>query len=60
MSEPAVVGIPNGRFAQNCWLVADPGSGEAAVVDPGEEAGRILADLAGRSWRATAEAGGQR
>ena len=33
MSEPAVVGIPNGRFAQNCWLVADPGSGEAAVVD---------------------------
>ncbi|HJS46594.1 MAG TPA: MBL fold metallo-hydrolase [Gemmatimonadales bacterium] len=54
MSEPAVVGIPNGRFAQNCWLVADPGAGEAAVVDPGEEAGRILAELAGRGWRATA------
>jgi glyoxylase-like metal-dependent hydrolase (beta-lactamase superfamily II) len=49
-----VVGIPNGQFAQNCWLVADPGAGEAAVIDPGEESGRILAELAARGWRATA------
>lgn len=54
MSEPIVVGIPNGQFAENCWLVADPGAGEAAVIDPGEESERILAELAGRGWRATA------
>ena len=54
MSEAVVVGIPNGQFAQNCWLVADPGAGEAAVIDPGEESGRILAELAARGWRATA------
>lgn len=43
-----VVQIPNGRFVENCYLVADEGSGECAVVDPGEETaliGRALADL---------------
>lgn len=54
MSDAVVVGIPNGQFAQNCWLVADPGAGEAAVIDPGEESARILAELAARGWRATA------
>ena len=54
VSEPVVVGIPNGRFLENSWLVADPDVGEAAVIDPGEEAGRILAELAARRWRATA------
>lgn len=54
MPEPVVVGIPNGQFAQNCWLVADPDAGEAAVIDPGEESGRILAEVAARGWRVTA------
>lgn len=54
MSDLAVVGIPNGQFVENSWLVADPDAGEAAVVDPGEEAGRILAELDRRGWRATA------
>lgn len=54
MSEPVVVGIPNGQFAQNCWLVADPDAGEVAVIDPGEESGRILAEVAARGWRVTA------
>jgi hydroxyacylglutathione hydrolase len=43
-----VVQIPNGRFVQNCYLVADEGSGECALIDPGEEAaliGRTLTDL---------------
>ena len=43
-----VVSIPNGRFMENCYLVADPARGECAVIDPGEEAaliGRALADL---------------
>jgi hydroxyacylglutathione hydrolase len=37
-----VVHIPNGVFAENCYLVIDEASAECAVVDPGEEAGLIL------------------
>ena len=54
MSEPVVVGIPNGSFAENCWLVADAAQGAAAVIDPGEDAGRILAEVARRGWRVEA------
>lgn len=43
MLAPEVLGIPNGSFAENCWLLWDPDSRDAVVVDPGEEAGRILA-----------------
>ena len=39
---PGVIGIPNGSFAQNCWLLFDPSSHEGVIVDPGEEHGRIL------------------
>jgi hydroxyacylglutathione hydrolase len=54
VSEPVVVGIPNGSFAENCWLVADGAQGVAAVVDPGEDAGRILAEVSRRGWRVDA------
>jgi len=37
-----IVPIPNGMFAENCYLVIDEQAGECAVVDPGEEAGLIL------------------
>lgn len=50
---PAVVCITNGQFAQNCYLVADTAAGECAIVDPGEESGRILAEVARRGWRVT-------
>lgn len=40
---PDVVGIPNGTFAENTWIVADPASRRAVVIDPGEEHARILA-----------------
>jgi glyoxylase-like metal-dependent hydrolase (beta-lactamase superfamily II) len=43
-----IVQIPNGRFVQNCYLVADEGRRECAVIDPGEDAAliaRTLADL---------------
>ena len=43
-----VVQIPNGRFVQNCYLVADEESRECVVIDPGEETaliGRTLTDL---------------
>ncbi|MGH7522516.1 MAG: MBL fold metallo-hydrolase [Gemmatimonadales bacterium] len=37
-----VVQIPNGVFAENCYLVVDEEAGACAIVDPGEEAGLIL------------------
>jgi hydroxyacylglutathione hydrolase len=37
-----IVAIPNGMFAENCYLVIDEQAGECAIVDPGEEAGLIL------------------
>jgi len=50
LPEPVVVSIPNGQFMQNCYLVADPASGAAAMIDPGEESDRILAELDRRGW----------
>ena len=41
-----IVQIPNGVFAENCYLVIDEAAGACAIVDPGEEAGRILDVLA--------------
>jgi glyoxylase-like metal-dependent hydrolase (beta-lactamase superfamily II) len=32
-----VIPILNGQFAQNCYLLAEPGSTEAVIIDPGEE-----------------------
>ena len=37
-----IVAIPNGTFAENCYLVVDEQARECAIVDPGEEAGLIL------------------
>src|ERR1700757_3026441 len=37
-----IVSIPNGMFAENCYLVLDEQERECAIVDPGEEAGLIL------------------
>lgn len=37
-----IVPIPNGAFAENCFLVIDEATQQCAIVDPGEEAGLIL------------------
>lgn len=37
-----IVQIPNGVFAENCYIIVDEPARECAVVDPGEEAGLIL------------------
>jgi hydroxyacylglutathione hydrolase len=50
VSRPEVIAIPNGQFIENCYLVADPGSGEAIIIDPGEESARFLTALRGRDW----------
>lgn len=47
-SAPEVLGIPNGRFAQNAWLVWDPVTRDAVLVDPGEDASRFLAAIRAR------------
>ena len=41
-----IVQIPNGVFAENCYLVIDEQAAECGIVDPGEEAGLILHKIA--------------
>jgi len=50
VSEPEIVQLPNGQFVQNCWLVADPRTREAVMIDPGEEPAMFLAELDTRRW----------
>jgi hydroxyacylglutathione hydrolase len=50
VSSPEIVAIPNGQFAENCYLVADVGAREGVIIDPGEESGRFLAELERRAW----------
>jgi hydroxyacylglutathione hydrolase len=50
VSRLEVVALPNGQFAENCYLVADTGVGEAVMIDPGEESDRFLAELRKRGW----------
>ncbi|MFI5235605.1 MAG: MBL fold metallo-hydrolase [Gemmatimonadales bacterium] len=51
MSDLVVFAIPNGRYVENCYLLADPDAGEAVMVDPGEEPEHALAALRHRGWR---------
>lgn len=41
-----VVTIPNGQFAENCYLVIDAARERGVVVDPGEDAVRICQEVA--------------
>jgi len=50
VSDLEVVTLPNGQFAENCYLVADRGTREAVVIDPGEDAPTFLQELKKRSW----------
>ena len=50
MSELEVVSLPNGQFAENCYLIADRGTREAVIIDPGEEPAMFLAELDTRAW----------
>lgn len=49
-----VVAIPNGAFAENCFLVLDEDARECAIVDPGEDAGLILRRVAATGCRPVA------
>ena len=50
MSDLEVVTLPNGQFAQNCYLVADRRTRDAVIIDPGEEPSMFLAELDTRAW----------
>ncbi len=50
MSELDVVHLPNGQLAENCYLIADRSTGEAVIIDPGEESAMFLAELDTRGW----------
>jgi hydroxyacylglutathione hydrolase len=50
VSDLEVVSLPNGQFAENCYLLADGRTREAVIVDPGEEAARFLSELKARNW----------
>jgi glyoxylase-like metal-dependent hydrolase (beta-lactamase superfamily II) len=50
VSEVEVVALPNGQMAENCYLIADRSTGEAVIIDPGEEAAMFLAELDTRGW----------
>ncbi len=54
MSAPLVRTIPVGPLQCNCTIIADLEAGEAVVVDPGDEADRILLALAETKCRAIA------
>ncbi len=43
-----VLSLPNGAFQENCFVVADMETGDAALVDPGEEADRFLRTVEAR------------
>jgi glyoxylase-like metal-dependent hydrolase (beta-lactamase superfamily II) len=46
--------VPVGALQCNCTIVGDPASGEALVVDPGDEAEKILTALRRHGLRCTA------
>jgi hydroxyacylglutathione hydrolase len=50
VSELEVVALPNGQLAENCYLIADRSTGEAVIIDPGEESAMFLAELDTRRW----------
>ncbi len=45
MARPEVICLTNGQFQENCYIVADRSSGEAVLVDPGEESALFLRRL---------------
>src|SRR5687768_9030714 len=46
--------VPVGALQCNCTILGDPGTGEAIVVDPGDEVDKVLAALRRHGLRCTA------
>lgn len=54
MSSLRVITIPNGQFAENCYLVYSPDAPDTIIVDPGEASDLFLAEAARRGREITA------
>jgi glyoxylase-like metal-dependent hydrolase (beta-lactamase superfamily II) len=54
LARPEIIGLENGAFAENCYVVGDRASGDAVLVDPGEDAALFLRRLAAERYRLTA------
>lgn len=52
--ELVVEQFTNGRFVQNSYLVGDPGSGEAVLIDPGEDTSELLGEVVRGRWQVRA------
>lgn len=50
MSDLEIVALPNGQFAENCYLLGDRATRQAVMIDPGEEPRLFLAELDTRGW----------
>src|SRR5438477_11948911 len=51
MSGPAIETFPVGPLQCNCTVLADESTGEAVVIDPGDEPERILRVLTSMKWK---------
>lgn len=45
MSQPTVICLTNGIFEENCFILGDPETRDAVLIDPGEEAELFLRRL---------------
>jgi len=45
-----IVTLSIGPLQENCYLVGNPETGKALVIDPGDEADRILGEAESRRW----------
>lgn len=50
MARPEVICLTNGQFGENCYIVGDPGTRDAVIIDPGEEAELFLRRIATERW----------
>jgi len=50
LADPRIIALTNGAFAENCYLVADPETREAVIVDPGEESDLFRSRLRSEGW----------
>lgn len=45
MARPEIICLPNGVFAENCYIVADRATRDAVLIDPGEDVPLFLRRL---------------
>ncbi len=49
MPQPRVICLTNGVYQENCYILADPETGDAVIVDPGEDSDLFLRRVASES-----------